>query len=111
MHAFPNIKLDPEAVFPIQISKVAAIDFQADWAYGVGDAKPITTNVNDLTAADVNSNVAIDMFLDSDPTKATSSTDAKYEVMVWLGVFGVATEPIGLKQGSLKTQAVNGTSL
>lgn len=77
----------------------------------MGDAKPNTTNVNDLLAADVNSNVAIDMFLDADPTKATSSVDAKYEVMVWLGVFGVATEPIGLRQGALKTQAVNGTTL
>lgn len=90
---------------------MAAIDFSADWAYGVGDVKPNTTNVNDLLAADVNSNVAIDMFLDSDPTKAVSSVDAKYEVMVWLGVFGVATEPIGLRQGALKTQAVNGTTL
>ncbi|KEF61504.1 uncharacterized protein A1O9_03071 [Exophiala aquamarina CBS 119918] len=110
VHAFPNIKLDPDDVFPIEIAKVAAIDFAADWAYGVGDVKPNTTNVNDLLAADVNSNVAIDMFLDSDPTKATSSVDAKYEVMVWLGVFGVATEPIGLKQGALKTQAINGTT-
>ena len=111
VHAFPNIKLDPDNVFPIEISQVAAIDFSADWAYGVGDVKPNTTNVNDLLAADVNSNVAIDMFLDSDPTKATSSVDAKYEVMVWLGVFGVATEPIGLRQGSLKTEAINGTNL
>ncbi|KAK5064958.1 hypothetical protein LTR84_000792 [Exophiala bonariae] len=110
VHAFPNIKLDPDAVFPIEISKVAAIHFSAEWAYGVGDVKPNTTNVNDLLAADVNSNVAIDMFLDSDPDKAVSSTDAKYEVMVWLGVFGVATEPIGLKQGALKTQSVNGTN-
>lgn len=111
VHAFPNIKLDPDNIFPIQISKVSAIDFITEWHYGVGDAKPNTTNVNELNAVDLNSNVAIDMFLDADSTKATSSVDAKYEVMVWFGVFGPATEPIGLRQGSLKTETVSGTTL
>ncbi|EXJ80428.1 hypothetical protein A1O1_08573 [Capronia coronata CBS 617.96] len=110
VHAFPNIKLDTKHVFPIQIQNVARIDFQADWAYGVGDEKPSTTNVADLSADDLNSNVAIDMFLDPDPTNATSTVDAKYEVMIWLGAFGAATQPIGLKQGAVATQDVNGTT-
>jgi hypothetical protein len=72
---------------------------------------PNTTNVAQLADVGLNANVAIDMFLDSDSSKATSSTQAKYEVMVWLGTFGAATEPIGLKEGVLKTQDVNGTTL
>lgn len=98
-------------MFPIRISDVARVDFEAEWAYGVGDEKPSTTNVAALTAADLNSNVAIDMFLDSDQTKATNTTAAKYEVMIWLGSFGAATQPIGLKEGAVATQDVNGTTL
>ncbi|KIX10524.1 uncharacterized protein Z518_01607 [Rhinocladiella mackenziei CBS 650.93] len=110
VHAFPNIKMDASDVFPIEISDVATINFQADWAYGVGDEQPTTTNVADLNAIDLNSNVAIDMFLDSDPDKATSTVDAKYEVMIWLGYFGPATQPIGLDVGAVATQDVNGTT-
>ncbi|KIV90837.1 hypothetical protein PV10_05445 [Exophiala mesophila] len=110
VHAFPNIKLDTSNTFPVQISKVSVIDFATEWHYGIGDDKPNNTNVNDLNSVDLNSNVAIDMFLDADPTKATNSSSAKYEVMVWFAVFGPATEPIGLRQGSLKTETVNGTT-
>jgi hypothetical protein len=110
VHAFPNIKLDDDSTFPVEISKVRAIDFSTEWAYGVGDVVPNTTNVAQLADVGLNANVAIDMFLDSDSSKATSSTQAKYEVMVWLGTFGAATEPIGLKEGVLKTQDVNGTT-
>lgn len=90
---------------------MSAIDFATEWHYGIGDDKPTDTILAQLNSVDLNSNVAIDMFLDADPTKATSSSDAKYEVMVWFAVFGPATEPIGLRQGSLKTESVNGTTL
>lgn len=89
---------------------MAAINFQTQWAYGVGDAAPDTTNLDDLTAAELNSNVAIDMFIDPDPDKATSTVDAKYEVMVWLADFGAATQPIGLAEGAISTQVINGTT-
>lgn len=63
-----------------------------------------------MAAALVNTNVAIDMFLDSDKTKAQSSTDAKFEIMVWLCTIGAATQPIGLANGAVTTQVVNGTT-
>ncbi|KIW96917.1 uncharacterized protein Z519_02308 [Cladophialophora bantiana CBS 173.52] len=109
VHAFPNIKLD-SAVFPIEISQVSAINFETEWYYGVGDDRPDVLNVADLTAAQLDANVAIDMFLDSDPDKATDTVQAKYEVMIWLGQFGASTQQIGLPQGAIATQVVNGTT-
>lgn len=51
------------------------------------------------------------MFLDADKTKAADTTKAAYEVMVWLAAFGDATQPIGLAEGALATEVVNGTTL
>ncbi|EXJ71977.1 uncharacterized protein A1O5_04479 [Cladophialophora psammophila CBS 110553] len=109
VHAFPNIKLD-STVFPIEISQVSAINFETEWYYGVGDDRPNVLNVADLTAAQLDANVAVDMFLDSDPKKATDTVQAKYEVMIWLGQFGASTQQIGLPQGAIATQVVNGTT-
>ena len=70
--------------------------------YSVGDANQ-TTSVLDqaaLTAVLANTNVAIDMFVDADSSKASSTEDAKYEIMVWLATLGPATQPLGLDQGA-----------
>ena len=48
--------------------------------------------------------------MDPDPKNATSTVNAKYEVMIWLGVFGASTQPIGLAQGAVATQVINGTT-
>ncbi|KAK4937956.1 hypothetical protein LTR10_021521 [Elasticomyces elasticus] len=110
VHAFPNIQIDRTDIFPIEISSVSAVNFEAEWAYGVGETLPNTTNIADVTAAGLAANVAIDMFIDSDPNAATSTVDAKYEVMIWLADFGAATQPIGLADGAVKTQDINGTT-
>ncbi|OAL37843.1 hypothetical protein AYO20_03020 [Fonsecaea nubica] len=109
VHAFSNIKLDSN-VFPIEISQVSAINFETEWYYGVGDERPEAMNIADLTAAALDANVAVDMFLDSDPDKATNVEEAKYEVMIWLGQFGASTQQIGLAEGAIATQVVNGTT-
>lgn len=53
------------------------------------------------------------MFLDDDKNSAQDSTKAKYEVMVWFGTFGAATQPIGYQNGAgaLTTETINGTTL
>lgn len=38
--------------------------------------------------------VALDTFLDADPTKAKSSTGATFEIMVWQAAYG-GVRPIG----------------
>jgi len=103
--------MDDSNKFPSQISSISAIDIDVTWAYGVGDTAPTTTDVTALENIDLNANVAIDMFLDSDQTNATSTVNANYEVMIWLADFGPATQPIGLDQGARLTQIINGTTL
>ncbi|KIW26962.1 uncharacterized protein PV07_06745 [Cladophialophora immunda] len=109
VHAFPNIKMD-SSVFPIEISQVSAINFETEWYYGVGNDRPDVMDIAALTAAALDANVAVDMFLDSDPDKATDTVQAKYEVMIWLGQFGASTQQIGLPEGAIATQVVNGTT-
>ena len=96
--------------FPVEISKVSAINFETEWYYGAGDDKPEIVDVASLATVQLDANVAIDMFLDSDPDKSTDTTLAKYEVMIWLGQYGASTQQIGLKQGAVATQVVNGTT-
>jgi hypothetical protein len=59
----------------------------------------------------MNANVAVDMFFDANKDTSSKSTKAAHEVMVWLGMFGPATQPIGFQVGSLVTKSINGTSL
>ena len=112
VHAFPNIKIDEEGIFPVQISKVTNIDIDTQWMYSVGDQDQSTAALDQgaLAAVSANTNVAIDMFLDSDYAAATSTENAKYEVMVWLATFGPATQPIGLEEGSRMVATVGGTT-
>lgn len=97
VHAFPNIKLnaDKNTDIPLQISAVNKVEVDVEWYYGVGDDVPITTDPSALTAAQANTNVAIDMFLDDDKDKSTNPEQAQHEIMVWLAAFGPATQPIG----------------
>ncbi|KIW19740.1 hypothetical protein PV08_00314 [Exophiala spinifera] len=111
VHAFPNILVDPDNnVLPVEISAVSAINITTEWHYGVGTSLPTDTNTAELTNAELNANVAIDMFIDSNQHAATSTRDAKYEVMIWLADFGASTQPIGLEQGSRKTVDIGGTT-
>ncbi|OCT54949.1 hypothetical protein CLCR_02918 [Cladophialophora carrionii] len=109
VHAFPNIKVDTDT-FPVEISKVTAINFETEWYYGVGDERPEIVDIAALTEVQLDANVAVDMFLDSDPDKAIDTTQAKYEVMIWLGQYGASTQQIGLEEGVVTTQIVNGTT-
>lgn len=111
VHAFPNIKIDGEgSLFPAAIGTIKSIPVDVEWTYGLGTEAANTTDIPSMAAANVNTNVAIDMFLDPDMNSAQSTTQSKYEIMVWLGTIGAATQPIGLAQGALATEIVNGTT-
>ncbi|KAI3539479.1 hypothetical protein CPAR01_00829 [Colletotrichum paranaense] len=116
VHAFPNIKVDGSSL-PVSIPKLSNINVDVEWSYSVGNyttdgAAATNTDETELTDNDTNTNVAIDMFLDDDKTSAQDSTKAKYEVMVWFGTFGAATQPIGYQNGAgaLTTETINGTT-
>ena len=111
VHAFPNIKLDGQGtMFPASLSTISSIPVDVEWTYGLGEEAANITDIQAMSAANVNTNVAIDMFLDADMNSAQSSTQAKYEIMVWLCTIGAATQPIGLDLGSKDVQVINGTT-
>lgn len=111
VYAFPNVKIESTTLFPVAIRDVSRIPVAVNWHYGVGDVRPNTTDLASINEALLCSNLAVDMFVDANARTATSSVDAEYEVMVWFGAFGAATQPIGLAQGAIATAAVNGSTL
>jgi glycosyl hydrolase family 12 len=110
VHAFPNALLN-DTQLPIQVSDINSLAIDVSWNYAVGDLATTTTDDNGLDAAKLNANVALDMFLSNDQTKAANSTLAEHEVMVWLGKYGSSTDPLGLKKGALLTAEIDQVTL
>ncbi|KIW03385.1 uncharacterized protein PV09_05592 [Verruconis gallopava] len=109
VHAFPNALLEADNL-PTTISSVSSIPVDVSWTYGIGNSNETNTATADLDAADLNANVAVDMFLDTDKSTSSETTKAAHEVMVWLGQFGPATQPIGYSAGAVVTKSINGTT-
>lgn len=95
-------------VLPVALGKMSSLNLDLHWTYGVGNTPAETTTESELTAQTLNTNVAVDMFFDSDQTIAQNSTTAKYEVMIWFAKYGTATDPIG---SQVTSRELNGTSL
>jgi hypothetical protein len=110
VHAFPNIQVEGN-ILPATISSISKVDIDLVWSYGIGNETTTASSLADLTADNLNTNVAIDMFIDSDKTSAQSPTKAKYELMVWFAAIGPATQPIGFAQGPVSTQTLDGNKL
>ena len=103
VHGFPNIKYSEEGTFPVRVSDVSAVNIDTEWMYFVGNSTNppavLDTSLFSSSQTSINTNVAIDMFLDANPDNAQDTTKAKYEIMIWLATFGASTQPIGLQQG------------
>ncbi|EQL01618.1 hypothetical protein G6O67_002817 [Ophiocordyceps sinensis] len=108
VHAFPNIKVDGD-VLPAKLQSVSSIGIDMSWTMRLDNKTGASTSIEELTAANVNSNVAVDMFLDTDQSKAADSEKAKYEVMVWFASIGPATYAIGQANGTVATKTLHGT--
>jgi hypothetical protein len=63
-----------------------------DWSMSMSGS------TNDKTSSSVIANVAFDMFADADINRASDSTAAAFEFMIWLGSRG-APYPIGYTPG------------
>lgn len=95
VHAFPNVNLNTIQAAPVNISNLAAIDVKVDWNMHPSVlTKSSSFEASALAGVDAVANVAFDMFLDPEPSKAKSTSSPSYEVMVWLGTVG-AIYPIG----------------
>lgn len=109
VHAFPNAQLITAAL-PLKISEVQNLFVDVDWTYAIGDDPAAVADEDSLVAGNLNCNVAVDMFFDSNSGKANNETIASHEVMVWLGQYGLATQPLGLSSTPADTASVNGTT-
>jgi hypothetical protein len=97
-------------ILPVELQKMSGLNLNFQWTYGVGNTTAASTDFATLTTADLNGNVAIDMFFDPDPTTAQDSQKAKYEVMIWFAAFGPGTLPIGY-ENVVTTHVLDGTTL
>lgn len=113
MHAYPNINVDDN--LPEALSTVKEINIDLAWTYGVGN-EPVTKSpaslLQDDNPQDLVTNVAFDMFFDSDKDASQNSTLAKHEVMVWFAMIGLAAQPIGYHNDKpVYTKTLNGVDL
>ena len=111
VHAFPNANLRLPDQLPVQLSDLSALTIDVQWTYGSGNAVADSLDDAALEEAGMNANVCVDMFLSSDKDKAANTTESDFEVMVWLGRWGDATDPIGYAKGPQDNYTVNGTVL
>ncbi|CAI7564273.1 unnamed protein product [Penicillium palitans] len=93
VHGYPNIRVDD--VLPKEMDKITELNLDLHWTYGLGDTTAASTNVQALANANLATNVAIDMFLDTDSDKALNGTQAKFEVMVWFWMSNEEAQPHG----------------
>jgi hypothetical protein len=77
------------------MDEISELNLDLHWTYGLGDKPAESTDVQTLTDESLSTNVAIDMFLDSDVEKAKNGTNAKFEVMVWFWMSSVTAQPHG----------------
>ncbi|KAF2830177.1 concanavalin A-like lectin/glucanase [Ophiobolus disseminans] len=95
VHAYPNINFNPVQDDPIQISNLASIDVKVSWTMRPALSRSLAAFDKDgLAIIDAKSNVAFDVFFDTDIAKAVTTTAPSYEVMVWIGQYG-SILPIG----------------
>ena len=90
---------------------MTGLTIDVEWSYGAGDSINSNTNFEAVEGAGVNANVCVDMFLAPDKSDSLSTKVSTFEVMVWLGRFGAATDPLGFDVGSLETKTIGGTTL
>ncbi|KAG6038734.1 hypothetical protein E4U41_003785 [Claviceps citrina] len=111
VHAFPNARVMSKQL-PIQLGSLKTLDMDVSWYMSLKNDSLTEITDDQVTANAINANVAIDMFLDKDSTKAGKPEEASHEIMVWFGHFGIDTYPIGkttLTDKGLKTKTLNGT--
>lgn len=93
VHSYPNVQYE-SIQLPTQLSNVKSFQLNASWSVYPSDQYSATTDVDALNAIGTKADIALDMFLDADETKATNASAADFEVMVWGAVWG-GVWPIG----------------
>lgn len=95
VHAYPNVNYNPIQRQPILLSNLSSLEVKVSWSM-----KPEFStssqglDTSGLSGVDAKANVAIDVFFDTDVSRAVNTTAPRYEVMVWLAKIG-SILPIG----------------
>jgi hypothetical protein len=113
MHAFPQAQI-AGGVFPIALQDLGQLNVDFNWTMGPGDSDATSTSLLPLGAHQVNASVALDMYLDSDETKAGNASVAAFEVIIIFAHFGFQ-DPIGFGVGNgvtvVTTKSLGGVDL
>jgi len=91
VHSYSCAKVNSDSL-PIRLSAAESLSVNIDWSMSMSGS------TNGKTSSSVVANVAFDMFADADLNKASNSTAAAFEFMIWLGSRG-APYPIGYSSG------------
>ena len=95
VHAYPNAGLNSTNPLPIPIRSLQSV--------------PVFINYTQSITPDLMANAAIDMFFDDTAMNATSSTQARYEMMVWFGRYG-DINPISSSHAPIAQRSIAGTT-
>ena len=111
VHAFPQARIAGNSVLPIKIEDIGALNLNVSWTMGVGQNRSYATSARKLGAHDVNSTVALDMYIDADKGRAAEADKASFEVIVFFARFSDAN-PVGFGNGTIiRTSTLDGTDL
>lgn len=112
VHSYPHVVLNSDAL-PAAVASIESLTISTSWGMTLeSDEDYGGFNVANLASAEVAANVAIDMFLDPNPTAAQNPDSHMYEIMVWFGQIGEAY-PIGFydSDGYQYSQMMGGVNL
>lgn len=107
MHAYPNVNLNSR-LLPIALDNVKALKIDVAWSMAPGRESTGTTDVGALDGVDAMANVAVDLFLDRDPARSTTTTEPSHEIMIWFTTIG-DKNAIGEMDGVVTQQNFDGT--
>lgn len=111
IHAFPQASIGEGGVIPLTIEDLGELTVDFEWTMGTGDTVAPDTSLIRLGAREVNASVALDMYLDSNKTKAGDAGEAAFEMIIYFANFGLQ-DPVGFGNGTkVTTENLNGTTL
>jgi hypothetical protein len=108
VHAFPQATLQ-DALLPITLEDLGVLNLDFSWTMGIGDDNAPATSERRLGAQQVNSTVALDMYLDADPDKSAEGGKAAFEMIIFFAMFGLE-DPVGFGNGTIVTTAKLGNN-
>nr|POF12952.1 udp-glucose 6-dehydrogenase 3 [Quercus suber] len=104
VRAFPNIGIHSSSL-PVQVSDLETLEISSSWTLapsslisGTSMDPTVEPNSGAIAANNVQCNVVLDMFADEDERRSYTSSEQRYELMVWFGSWGAAARPIGSSQ-------------